>query len=182
MSKKVADLYEDTLSCIKDSEQLDQLNLSIIQLLDMSQDGEIDLILDQPNKKHDQKELFIKKVIDSLPSPYLRDTLRIALRERSLDFFSSRNLTEWGEGLARLAEAIEVVHITVAIEFKPREISTIIKMLEKKIGKTVVLDIKVDHSLIGGAIIQHGNYISDYSLKARLDQFRSSWQRAVAGK
>ena len=63
---------------------------------------------------------------------------------------------------------------------KEKDIKEMAEVMSQKIGAQVVLSCKVDSSLIGGAIIQHGSYVSDYSLKSQLDLFRSRWHKAVA--
>jgi len=170
------------LATISSAEELDQIHLSLVQLLDMANDGELDLILDQSSKTAKQKELFLTKVVDSLASAELKKELHPIVKSGNFDFFSKRNLSDWAEALEREAEDIEVINLQVALDFKPKEVREFIEVLSKKIGHPVALNIKVDHSLVGGAIIQHGNYLSDYSVKTRLDQFRSSWHRAVIGK
>lgn len=175
-------INEEVLHEMISGQQLDRLHLSLVQLLDMANEGELDLILDQPNKTKHHKELFLRKVVDSLSCPELQIPLRAILREGNTDFFSRRNLVDWAKDLEHQAEAIAVIKLTVAIPFESREVRQFIRVLSRKMGRPVALEITTDPSLIGGVVIQHGNYLSDYSLKSRLDQFRSSWQRAVTGK
>ncbi len=162
--------------------QLDLLHLSIINLLDMIKDGEIDLVLEQNKKTAVQKSLFIQKIIESLDSPELRDALQAELDAKNIDFFLEKHLRDILVALQKEAERIIPVHLTVAVEFKMRDLQDMVSLLSKSLGHQTVLDVHVDRSLIGGTVIQFGNYISDYSIKSRLEQFRSRWEEAVVEK
>jgi len=148
----------------------------------MIKDGEIDLVLEQAKKTETQKRAFVQKVIDSLDSPELRDALQDELDSGSTDFFLEKHLRELLIALQKEAERILTVKLTVAIEFKQKDLQEMASLLSTNLGKPVALDVSIDHSLVGGTIIQYGNYISDYSIKSRLEQFRSRWKEAVVEK
>jgi F-type H+-transporting ATPase subunit delta len=161
------------------SEQLDILHLAIINLLDMVRDGEIDLVLEQSNKSTEQKELFIKKLVESLKAEGLQKELRKHLAEHDLTFFREKELGPFLQDVQNKANECIVVKVTVAIEFKEKDVKEMAASLSARLGKQVVLSIQVNPTLIGGAIVQHGSFLNDYSLKTQLDLYRSRWQRAV---
>lgn len=175
---------EDTiLNQLLTADQLDRLYLSLNSLIDMVEEGDIDLILDQPKKSHNQKILYLQKITHNVCSPELHDflvkELEKAKKSEDYEFFSQRNLHPFLVNLQKEAEAIRVVKLTFALEFKEKDLQEMAELLANKINQPVVLDLKIDHSIIGGAVIQLGNFISDYSLKTRLSQFRSHWKAAV---
>ena len=43
----------------------------------------------------------------------------------------------------------------------------------------VKVDVTVDKSLIGGAVIKNDNFILDYSLKTRLTNFSAEWKKSL---
>lgn len=161
------------------SDELDQLFLSLNKLLDMNEEGEIELLLDQPNKSTKQKQLYIRKIIGVLYYPKLQLVLDEILGSENLDFFSKKYFPDWLNTLQTMAEKCYVLRLTVATNFKEKELREMAEYMTKKLERKVVLHLKVDSSLIGGAIIQHGNYITDYSLKTKLALFRSHWQKAA---
>ena len=167
------------LSQIYTAKQLDVLHLSIINLLDMIKDGEIDLVLEQNKKTAKQKKAFIQKIIDSLESSELVTPLQNELDAGNVDFFFEKHLKEYLGQLQHEAEKVVPVKLTTAIEFKVKDLRDMVDQLTRSLGKPTVLNISVDHSLIAGAIVQYGNYITDYSLKSRLEQFRKHWEEAV---
>jgi F0F1-type ATP synthase delta subunit len=171
----MTNLVEAITSTFHRAEQLDLLHLSLINLLDMVKDGEVDLVLDQDSKSVKQKRAFIDKLIAGVSSEELAEVLR----SQPLDFFREKDLGEFLTALRKEAEKFEIVRLTLALEFKEQDLRDMVAVLSEKLGKPVVLSIKVDRSLFGGAIIQHGSYQSDFSLHTQLDIFRSRWHKAV---
>lgn len=160
------------------AEQLDLLHLSLINLLDMVKDGEVDLVLDQDSKSEQQKRLFIDKLIEGVRS----QELAAFLKAQPLDFFREKDFGTFLEAMRKEADTFDIVRLTLAIEFKEPALREMAAVLSEKIGKPVVLSIKVDRTLYGGAIVQHGSYQSDFSLHTQLDIFRSRWHRAVVAQ
>jgi len=159
---------------------VDQLHLAVTRLLETVEAGEIDLVLEQAGKSEAQKQSFLDKQIDSLPSAALQKALEPVLKEKNFDFFSQKYLPDFLHQLQHAAEQIEVVNLTVACRFKPADILDMAHLLGERVGHPIAFKLDVDNSLIGGAIIQHGTYISDYSLRSRLNQFRDQWHGQVA--
>lgn len=178
-------IFEGILEKIYRAEQVDFLHLSLINLLDMVKDGEIDLMLEQPKKTFKQKAAFIDKVIEGIESRELRAALleifQLELEDpaHELAFFREKYLGALLRTLQQEAEHFIIVKLVVAVDFKEKDLREMVDLLEGKIERQVALELRVDPDLIGGAIIQFGTYISDYSLKTRLDLFRSHWHRAV---
>ena len=164
------------------AEQLDLLHLSLINLIDMVRDGEIDLVLDQDNKTLTQKKLFIEKLINDITSPELKKLLTDRLKNEGVEIFSEKNIGPFLHAIQRTANGCTVVKLTVATTFKEKDLQEMAAILSERIGKQVMLSIKVDTSLIGGVIMQHGSYLSDYTVKTQLDLYRSRWHKAVAEK
>lgn len=170
------------ISQISVGKQLDVLHFSIIDLLDLTKDGGIDAILEEPRKTTAQKTAFIKKIVESVESPELHDALESELAAGNLDFFSGKYLRDLLMQLQREAEKIISVKLTVAIDFKKADLAQMNALLTEKLGRRVAIDLSVDKGLIAGCILQYGSYISDYSVKTRLEQFRLTWKAAVIEK
>jgi F0F1-type ATP synthase delta subunit len=159
--------------------QVDLLHLALTNLMEMVVAGEIDLILDQQMKSITQKKAFIAKIVSMVESPLLRKALEEKLAKGDLEFFRERNLGDILRHLQHAAEEIAVVKLRFALDFKEVDLHEMVAQLEEQLDKKVVLDISVDRSLIGGAIVQYGTFIRDYTVRARLEQFRDHWQKAA---
>ena len=55
-------------------------------------------------------------------------------------------------------------------EIDPSQKEKIISVLSTKTGKDIILDAKVDESLIAGIVIKLGNLVIDASLRGRLNE------------
>ncbi len=68
-----------------------------------------------------------------------------------------------------------VVHASVktAAELTEDEQETLIKRLGAFVGKTVVLDVRVDETLMGGLVVRLGDWTLDGSLKGKLKNLRA---------
>lgn len=167
------------LKPVLDTRQLDLIHGSVIQLTETILSGEMDLFLEQPRKSATQKTLFLHKLFAELPAPELRETLCAAAQAGQFSFFRSANFRPWVESLQTEAERTAVLKLTVAVDLKLADRKAAIKLLSARLEQPVVLDLTVDGSLMGGAIIRHDTRISDFSLRTRLAEFRKSWRAAT---
>lgn len=161
------------------TQQIDDLHASLGLLLDMTKEGEIDLFLEQSNKSTKQKTLYIQKIVEQTTSLELKKLLQERLDAEDFSFFSQKFLDEFVQNLQKKAETIEIIKLRLAIRFKDADLLEMAELFSKRLGKQVAFDIEVDTSLIAGAVIQHGSYITDYSVKTRLAKYREEWKEAV---
>jgi F0F1-type ATP synthase delta subunit len=159
--------------------QVDLLHLALTNLTEMVAAGEIDLILDQRNKSAAQKKAFLQKIITAIESPLLRKALDEKLQDNDLEFFRERNLGSTIRQIQHEAEDIAIVGLRLATDFKEEDLKSMVRQLEEQLHRNVALDISIERGLIGGAVVQFGTAIRDYSIRARLEQFRDHWKKAV---
>jgi len=174
------EIQKEILSNLLHSQQFDRLYISVTSLSDMSRAGDLDIFLDQTQKSEKQKILYVQKVINDVISEELKASLSKALSEYGFDYFFSKNLSSFLAALQKTAEAIRTVRLEVAVDFKEKDLKEMANVVSNKLKCPIALDITINKDIIGGAIIQYGTYISDYSLKTRLMQFRTHWHRAVS--
>ena len=180
MSAETSPSIPEIVSQLVLAEDLDKLHLAVTHLLEKAESGDLDAILEQNDKNAAQKKSALEKEIADLPSPVLQEALHQPLTANNLDFFSEKYLPDFLHNLQHAAEKIEVVRLTVACRFKPADIKDMAQLLGERVGHPIAFTLEVDNSLIGGVIIQHGTYISDYSLRSRLNQFREHWRGQMA--
>lgn len=78
------------------------------------------------------------------------------------------------EGLSKLLKLLgelKILKLTLAISPTPAMIDDISTWVKKNVGQDVVLDIKMDESIIAGAQISLDGKYGDYSLKPDYEQF-----------
>ena len=62
-----------------------------------------------------------------------------------------------------------------AKELSEKQRDLLVQKLEKKYGKKVVLDLKVDKGIIGGGILRIGNEVIDGSIKNQIDEIKKNF-------
>ena len=160
------------------STQLDELNMDIDHLRDISLHGDFDAIIAN-GKSAEQKEAALQKMIEQLHSPLLVHALVTQLKAKKWSFFGKSEFSDFIANLAANNDATAIVRIVVAISFAPSDLEQMVAVLREQLGKAVALDVEVDKSLIGGCTVQYGSHIWDSSIKSRLQTFRDNWQEAV---
>jgi F-type H+-transporting ATPase subunit delta len=69
---------------------------------------------------------------------------------------------------------IAVAHVTTAVPIDERQKAVIASRLSRRLGKTVVLETRVDVSILGGVVAQIGDNVIDGSVRGRLERLRRS--------
>ncbi len=77
---------------------------------------------------------------------------------------------DMADGLAGRQKAT----ITSAVPLASELLAKLKSALEKVTGKTIVVDSKVDPSLLGGVVAQVGTYVFDGSIRSQLDRMRGA--------
>jgi F-type H+-transporting ATPase subunit delta len=129
-------------------------------------DRELKLVLEHPSlpaaeKKNILKQLFAKH-IDDLTLRLLElvtDRGRVAI----LPAIEARF-----KALLNIKQNIVTASLTSASQLSDAEVSKIKKKLSDSLNKTLELDVKVDESLIAGAILRLGDQVIDGSVKGKL--------------
>lgn len=78
------------------------------------------------------------------------------------------------EDLINEAEGKAVAEVTSAVPLEQDDQQSIASRLGQILGKSIVLESKVDPSLLGGFVAKIGNYRIDMSLKTKLDGLAQS--------
>lgn len=170
---------EAFVSTLITAQELDTFHMSLIDLSDMVEAGEINLFLTSPDKNDLQKRKFIQTMLKELSSEALAEMLTSQLAEEGVDSFTEQSLRPFLAKLKAEADSCKVISLTLAERFRPEDLHQMSQILSEKLGHHAVLSLEIDRHLLGGAVIQYGNYISDYSLKTQLKLFREKWEKAA---
>lgn len=130
------------------------------------------------------------RVAALLPNPELPQTEAVALlapESAGESFTRFLNLLAEAHRLPQLpeiaglfeelrAEAEHVVHakVTSAVALPAAELDVIKSALKKRLGREIQIEVAVDESLIGGAIIDAGDVVIDGSLKGKLSRLQTA--------
>jgi F-type H+-transporting ATPase subunit delta len=78
------------------------------------------------------------------------------------------------EVLRAEVEGVIDVEVIAAREIAPAQQKRLTAALEKRLGREVRMQVRLDESLVGGAIVRAGDLVIDGSLKGRLARLGSA--------
>lgn len=78
------------------------------------------------------------------------------------------------EQLRAEAEHVADVQVLSARELSAEQSAKLQAALERRLGRTVRLHTSVDPTLLGGAVVHHGDYVVDGSLRRRVERLASA--------
>lgn len=78
------------------------------------------------------------------------------------------------EALREEAENVATVEVRSARELTHAQAQALRSALERRLGRTVKLSAQIDPSLLGGAVVQYGDFIFDGSLRRSLERMGSA--------
>ena len=84
--------------------------------------------------------------------------------------FTKKEAAKVLEELARALEKVEELEISIAIDPSESFVSGILDWVHKNISTNVVVDMKKNPALVGGATITYKGKYSDYSLEKKLSE------------
>ncbi|MBQ6230709.1 MAG: F0F1 ATP synthase subunit delta [Eubacterium sp.] len=142
-------------------------------IIGLDDNPELVSILENPSIDSEQKEALLKNVFDGRVDELIRNTLVMAVEKghsryltKILKVFVKNARKELGIGEASVKTAFELS------DEQKKQIETKIKDTAK--FKEVIINYKVDKSLIGGMIIKIGDRVVDSSISNQLESLRKS--------
>ena len=129
-------------------------------------------ILEDPLKKFPEKEKFLEKSFNHVTKESL-GIIKYIVRKRRLSLIG--NIKEYF--LKLYYEENNKLPITAifAKELSETQREQLIQKLEKKYGKKIVLNLKVDKEIIGGGILKIGNEVINGSIKNQIDEIKKNF-------
>ena len=134
-----------------------------------NEDEEFKVFLLDPSIKYDEKVKYIHKSFDFISEDafkiinYLVKKGRVSLAEKIRDSY----LKIYYEKNNKI-----LVNATFTKELSDNQREALMKKLEEKYKKKIVLNLSVDEELIGGGIIKIGNKVIDGSIKSQIENIK----------
>ena len=133
------------------------------------EDEDFKLFLLDPSIKYDKKVEYLHKSFDFISEDafkiinYLVKKGRVSLAEKIRDSY----LRIYYEKNNKI-----LVNATFTKELSDNQRKALMKKLEEKYKKKIVLNLSVDEELIGGGIIKIGNKVIDGSIKSQIENIK----------
>lgn len=134
-----------------------------------NEDEEFKVFLLDPSIKYDEKVEYLHKSFDFISEDafkiinYLVKKGRVSLAEKIRDSY----LKIYYEKNNKI-----LVNATFTKELSDNQREALMKKLEEKYKKKIVLNLSVDEELIGGGIIKIGNKVIDGSIKSQIENIK----------
>ena len=156
-----ADGYNDELS-------------AMVGLLD-SNEGFEQALTNPLIKKSDRKKLLDTVIAAAGFSKVMKSFLSLLFDKGRIGF--TRDIATYYNTMADELKGVVRASVVAATSLSKTNISKIQKSLSQKTGKTVVLDVQKDPSLIGGIITKIGDLVLDGSVKTQLINMRETLKK-----
>jgi F-type H+-transporting ATPase subunit delta len=176
--EEIAEVYARSLfEVAQESDKLDEIHEELGQFADaLSDSRELQMFLFSPYFSSEEKKEGIGKIIEGGNENFVRFLELLAERHRVPALFRIRREFDrkWAE-----AHKLLSVTITSAVELDDDIQKDLREKIEQETGRTVEFDAKVDPEVLGGLVLQVGNFVMDASVRSRLEKLRKQVARAA---
>jgi F-type H+-transporting ATPase subunit delta len=125
--------------------------------------------LSSPVEPAERKQAVLAELMPHLP-PTVSNFLGILAHRDRLDLIPQ--IVAAFRRLVNEYRGIVVADVTTAVRMDERQKTLIASRLGRRLGKTVVLEVHVDPSILGGVVAQVGDDVIDGSVRGRLERLR----------
>jgi F-type H+-transporting ATPase subunit delta len=175
MSSEVQKYIDDTLSLVHKKDEFDQILFDLSNVADRIGYKSVADSGDDPEKR----KTLVKSVANNIGSEKLKEYFLSLLEKNELWLFEPGKFKLYCDEVENEANKIVYFRLTTAIELKNEDLAELSERLSKKMEKKIMVDLTVDRTLIGGAIIHKDNYILDFSIRSKLESLNTEWKKAI---
>ncbi|OYQ72796.1 F0F1 ATP synthase subunit delta [Wohlfahrtiimonas sp. G9077] len=149
---------------------------NLLAVLDeISADVEASDFITRPDFSLQEKTQFLQTAVAALLKRQLTNQeanfLSVILDAKRYEAFPS--IRQIFDEMVLVDESIVEAELVSAFEVQESEYEMFVKALEKHFQKSIKLNVSVDPSLIGGAVVKSGDWVMDGSVKGRLEEMSS---------
>ena len=138
-------------------------------LVELTANRPLTLSLQSDRVPAERKRELLTSLLGDRVTPAARSLLSVMARRRRLELLP--DLRSWFDELADQAEGVQRVTVTTPQPLTDEQREALRRRVSAGRGQ-VLLTEQVDPAIIGGLILQQGDIIQDYSIRARLESLR----------
>ena len=155
----------------KDSSQRKSWSDQLAALAGLVQNEQLKPLLDHPSLSAPEVAELLTEALGGL-SEHEKNFVRLLADNRRLSL--ATEIYRIFEGLRADAEGRVEVEVVTARDLEEEQQKLLTEALRQRLGKEIELQIRVDETLIGGAIIHAGDTTIDGSVKGKLNRLSSA--------
>jgi F-type H+-transporting ATPase subunit delta len=176
--EEIARVYAHALfEAAKDRGKLDAIHEQLGQFADaMNENRDMQVFFFSPYFSSQEKRDGISKAVSGAEEELVNFLELLAEKHRMPAIFRIRNAFDelWAEENKRLE-----VEVTSAVELDPGVVKEIGDAVEKRTGRKIDLESRVDDAILGGLVLRVGNMVLDASVRSRLERLRKEVAKAT---
>jgi F0F1-type ATP synthase delta subunit len=184
MKKGVEKLAEQLLATINTTEELKKVSMTLETLSNSASiKSKAKEIATNSQYSDSLKAKKLMELFSDIDMPVLLEFFRKIFSASEFWLFSSKQFDYFDQlvqSFQLITESVIVINIIVAIELKQEEILEIAKDLSESLDKQVIISIKINPAIMGGAQVRIGNLAFDYTLRSKFSQFQRQWLSRMA--
>ncbi len=171
IGKRFAEALSDS---IQEEGKLSSALTNLQNLVSASQDDPmVSRFFIHPSIPDEKKSAFVKELCDKINAiPEVTNLLKILLERRKMTYL--KNIVEYFEYFVMKRLNQVRVDIVSASPLSENQINKLKTSLDQVLGKSAIIESKVDESLIGGLRLSVGSLVADASIKNRLALLKRS--------
>jgi F-type H+-transporting ATPase subunit delta len=175
MRSEIGQYVNAVLNLVEKKEELDQIVFDLSTLGEKIGYKSVGSGADDGEKR----KMLIESEMDNLGSDLLKDYFQGLINHSDLWIFEPGKFKIFSEELGKAANKIIYFKLITAIELRREDLKLMATKISKKMERRVLIDLTVDKSIIGGAIIQKDGFILDFSIKTKLQALSNEWKKAL---
>ena len=156
------------------AEQYNEELTAIAGLFD-TQEGFEQALINPLINKNDRKKLLDAVIGATDLSDIMKSFLVLLFNKGRIGFL--RDIASYYKDMADELKGVVKASVTSATELSDDAVAKIKESLSKKTGKTIVLNVEQDPSLIGGVVTKIGDLVLDGSVKTQLINMRETLKK-----
>jgi len=118
-------------------------------------------------------------IAETITNANLKQIFMAELEAGNFDVFQTQTITSLLAKLNDIAAIGTVIDLSLPLPLTDTDLREIVDQLEEKLHTKIILDLKIDPSLLGGIVIKKDNYIFDASLKNHLKNYENEWVKSL---
>lgn len=142
------------LTHITTPESLARAKADVAVLIAMAEAGELGLVVGKPKRTRDAQIAFVKKVVGSLSSPEIRETLTRILGEGDLTHFSDDGLKRFSHLWEHALHDVPTVYVETAAKLTSAQQLEVLGAVRQHLGHPAVLQLNYNPELTSGAALR----------------------------
>ncbi|KJV07263.1 F0F1 ATP synthase subunit delta [Methylocucumis oryzae] len=157
-----------------ETQQIEQWSNDLNGLLAVLSDKDLKLFLDNPKVGKPELIVALRECCEGRVSIETINFLSLLVQNGRLLLMPK--IVELFEDYKANAQGYVDVDVATAFEFSDDVRANLKITLEKAFGKAINMNVRIDHSLIGGILVRAGDKVIDGSIKGRLQHMQKTLQ------